>query len=64
MPTHSSILPWKILRVTGRKARGSQAEEVDCKGQPLFSLSPLSLLIGRRKQTARVRHFFPFSIQN
>ena len=43
-------------RVTGRKARGLQMEEIGCKCQTF--LSPLS---GRRKQTNDI--FFPFSIQ-
>ena len=45
-------------RVTGRKARGLQIEEIACKCQTFFSL-----LSGRRKQTASVR-LFSFSIQN
>ena len=41
-------------RVTGRKARGLQTEEIGCKCQTFF-ISPLS---GRRKQTTSVRFFF------
>ena len=43
-------------RVTGRKARGLQMEEIACKCQTF--LSPLS---GRKKQTSDI--FFSFSIQ-
>ena len=39
-------------RVTGRKARGFQTEEIDCKCQTFFSL-----LSGRRKRTSNI--FFP-----
>ena len=46
-------------RVTGRKARGHQTEEIGCKCQAFFT-SPLS---GRRKQTTGV-NFFSFSMQN
>ena len=42
-------------RVTGRKARGLQTEEIACKCQPF-----LSGLSGRRKQTSDI---FSFSIQ-
>ena len=42
-------------RVTGRKARGLQMEEIACKCQTVFSL-----LSGRRKQTNNI---FSFSIQ-
>ena len=42
-------------RVTGRKARGLQMEEIACKCQTF-----LSLLRGRRKQTSDI---FSFSIQ-
>ena len=42
-------------RVTGRKARGLQTEEIACKCQTF-----LSLLSGRRKQTS---YIFSFSIQ-
>ena len=42
-------------RVTGRKARGLQREEIACKCQTF-----LSLLSGRRKQTSDI---FSFSIQ-
>ena len=38
-------------RVTGRKARGLQTEEIGCKWSDVF----ISLLSGRRKQTASVR---------
>ena len=44
-----------IERVTGRKARGLQIEEIACKCQTF-----LSLLSGRRKQTSNI---FSFSIQ-
>ena len=44
-------------RVTGRKIRGPQTEEIGCKCQTFF----LSLLSGRRKQTTSVK-FFPFAI--
>ena len=47
-----------IERVTGRKARGPQMEEIGCKCQTFF----LSLLSGRRKQTSNI-YFFPFSMQ-
>ena len=49
---------WKnhsFERVTGRKARGFQTEEIACKCQTL-----LSLLSGRREQTSDI---FSFSIQ-
>ena len=46
-------------RVTGRKAKGLQIEEIGCKCQTFF-ISPLS---SRKKQTTSVR-FFSFSIQN
>jgi len=36
------------MRVTGRKTRGLQMEEIGCKCQIFFLISPLS---GRRKQT-------------
>ena len=38
-----------IERVTGRKARGLQMEEIGCKCQTFFSL-----LSGRRKQTSNI----------
>ena len=38
-------------RVTGRKARGLQTEEIGCNCQTFF----ISLLSSRRKQTTRVR---------
>ena len=41
-----SILLHDVERVTGRKARGLQMEEIGCKCQTF-----LSLLSGRRKQT-------------
>ena len=44
-----------VERVTGRKARGLQMEEIACKCQTF-----LSLLSGRRKQTNNI---FSFSIQ-
>ena len=47
-------------RVTGRKVRGLETEEIGCKHQTFF----ISPLIGRRKQTTGVRFFFSFSIQN
>ena len=37
-------------RVTGRKARGLQTEEIGCKCQTFF----ISLLSGRRKQTSDI----------
>ena len=43
----------RIERVTGRKARGLQMEEIGCQCQTFFSL-----LSGRRKQTS---DFFSFS---
>ena len=43
-------------RVTGRKTRGLQTEEIGCKCQ-IFFLSPLS---GRKKQTAKCQIFFFF----
>ena len=58
MATHSSILAEKSRgqrslvgceRVTGRKARGLQMEEIACKCQTF-----LSLLSGRRKQTSDI----------
>ena len=49
----SSVEPSE--RVTGRKARGLQMEEIACKCQTF-----LSLLSGRRKQTSDI---FSFSIQ-
>ena len=45
----------EIERVTGRKARGLQMEEIGCKCQIFFSL-----LSGRRKQTTDI---FSFSLQ-
>ena len=42
-------------RVTGKKARGLQMEEIGCKGQVFF----ISLSSGRRKQTTSVRFVFP-----
>ena len=44
----------EVERVTGRKARGLQGEEIGCKYQTF-----LSLLSGRRKQTSDI---FSFSI--
>ena len=46
---------WVSERVTGRKARGLQMEEIACKCQTF-----LSLLSSRRKQTSNI---FSFSIQ-
>ena len=43
---NKSILLQDVERVTGRKARGLQMEEIGCKCQTF-----LSLLSGRRKQT-------------
>ena len=48
-----------IERVTGRKARNLQMEEIGCKSQIVF----ISLLSSRRKQTTSVR-FLPLSIQD
>ena len=42
-------------RVTGRKAKGLQTEEIGCKCQTFF----ISLLSCRRKQTTSVRFFSP-----
>ena len=54
--THVGNKLWDTSeRVTGRKARGLQIEEVACKCQTF-----LSLLSGRRKQTSNI---FSFSIQ-
>ena len=39
----------RIERVTGRKARGLQMEEIGCKCQTFFSL-----LSGRKKQTSDI----------
>ena len=47
----------ELERVTCRKARGLQTEEIRCKCQTF-----LSLLSGMRKQTSDI-FFFPFSIQ-
>ena len=52
---YSNSCPLSRERVTGRKARGLQMEEVACKCQTF-----LSLLSGRRKQTSNI---FSFSIQ-
>ena len=46
-------------RVTVRKARGLQIEEIGCKCQEFF----IALLSGRRKQATSVKIFSPFSIQ-
>ena len=51
----SHIWSFATERVTGRKARGLQIEEIACKCQTF-----LSLLSGRRKQTSNI---FSFSIQ-
>ena len=40
---------YKSERVTGRKVRGLQTEEIGCKCQTFFSL-----LSGRRKQTSNI----------
>ena len=53
--TLSTSFPSTLERVTGRKARGLQIEEIACKCQTF-----LSLLSGRRKQTSNI---FSFSIQ-
>ena len=45
-------------RVTGRKGRGFQKEEIGCKCQIFF----ISLLSGRRKQTSVI--FFPLLYTN
>ena len=44
-----------IERVTGRKARDLQMEEIGCKCQIFF----ISLLSSRRKQTTSLRFFSP-----
>ena len=49
------VLGSSVERVTGRKARGLQTEEITCKCQTFF----LSLKNGRRKQTTCVKIFFP-----
>ena len=46
-------------RVTGRKARGLQMEEIGCKCPTFF----ISLLSGRRKETTSVI-FFPLLYTN
>ena len=51
----TKIMASGLERVTGRKARGLQMEEIACKCQTF-----LSLLSGRRKQTNNI---FSFSIQ-
>ena len=43
-----SFEAFRFERATGRKDRGLQTEEVDCKCQTFF----ISLLSGRRKQTS------------
>ena len=53
---YSKELTFGSERVTGRKARGLQMEEIGCKCQAFF-ISPLS---SRRKQTTSVRFFFFF----
>ena len=45
-------------RITGKKARGLQMEEIGCKCQIFF----ISLLSGRRKQTSDI--FFPLLYTN
>ena len=54
LPTRVRIFK-AVERVTSRKARGLQTEEIACKCQTF-----LSLLSGRRKQTSDI---FSFSIQ-
>ena len=49
-----------IERVTGRKARGLQKEEIGCKCQTFF----ISLLSGRKKQTSDIYIFFPLLYTN
>ena len=49
---NKSILLQDVERVTGRKARGLQMEEIGCKCQTFFSL-----LSSRRKQASNI--FFP-----
>ena len=61
LKSRDSTFPTKVHiveRVTGKKARGLQTEEIGCKCQTFF----VSLLRGRRKQTS-VRCFL-LSIQN
>ena len=48
-PHNSNILKGEDERVTGRKARGLQTEEIACK-----CLTFLSLLSSRRKQTSDI----------
>ena len=50
---YNSFFPHLVLRVTGRKAKGLQMEEIACKCQTF-----LSLLSGRKKQTNDI--FFLF----
>ena len=49
---YNSLL-FSVERVTGRKARGPQTEEIGCKCQTVF-LSPFS---SRRKYTVSIRFF-------
>ena len=54
-----SCTQYVIERVTGRKTRSPQTEEIDSKYQTFFFF--FSLLRGRRKQTTSVRLFFFFN---
>ena len=49
LATPTAVKVTGIERVTGRKARGLQMEEIACKCQTF-----LSLLRGRRKQTSNI----------
>ena len=49
-----------IERVTDRKARGPETEEIGCKCQTFF----LSLLSGRRKQTSNIYIYIPLLYAN
>ena len=51
MVTQNSKRKGENERVTGRKAKGLQLEEIGCKYQTFF----ISLLSSRRKQTISVR---------
>ena len=60
LKSRDSTFPTKVHiveRVTGKKARGLQTEEIGCKCQTFF----VSLLNNRRKETSVI--CFPFSIQ-
>ena len=48
-----------VVRVTGRKARGLQTEEIHCKCQTFFLVSQVA-----RGNKIQVSDFFPFSMQN